>query len=794
MKVSCRWLEEMLGTPLDCVALADQLTKIGLEVKALHCPMFVLDRIVAGYIRHVMPHPHDSHLYVCQVDVGQNRSVQIVCAAAPPQKNSCVAVALAGGSSGGRTVSTTTTHGIRSDGMLCSGNDLGIAGATDALLILDNSMVAGADIVDCLQLNDSVMEFDLTPNRSDAMSVLGIAREVAALKRQPLNIPETDALPITHDRKVKVHIEQPQACPRYLGCVVTMLQQPLHTPAWLHCRLERCGIASISPIVDVMNYIMLETGQPMHAFDLRKLNGDINVRFAAAAESIRLLNGKDLQLNENTLVIADDDGAVAIAGIMGDQRSAVDLNTEEILIECAYFSPLSIAGRAQFYGLHTQASHRFERGVDFMLQHRAMHSACALLSQICGGRYGEVIETVVVSALPQRSPVRLSHAAINACLGISLEQHSVEEMLERLGMSLEPLQGGWKCLPPTYRFDLAIEEDLIEELGRFYGYDSIPSHRSISFPLEFNAAKDSVLRRLKHWCDRLVGYGYCEVITYSFTDPTLLEAMNLPSDLRLCNPISPELSAMRPSLLPNLLKILTYNLNRQRNRLRIFECGHQFTRCNGALMHTNMIAGLVYGPTFPEQWGQTQTLHDFHDVKNDIENLFAGLTASGKTIRYATCDNHPLLHPGLSASIFLDDIEIGCFGTFNPALEETCNIPRGVSLFELKIEEIPACTPAVYQPFSRYPLVRRDLSIMLAHDVPVADIIDAVESLQISALKELVVFDVYTGENLRENQKSVSLGLIFQKFFSTLNDEESEEYTNCIFEQLRQKFNVRLRS
>ncbi len=795
MKISCQWLEEMIETPLDSKELATQLTQIGLEVKAVHRSARALSKIVAACVRHIAPHPDADHLQVCQVDVGQRQLLQAVCEANHVTVNSYVPVALVGGSIGESTIRSTKINGVQSDGVLCSARELGIKNDTESLLVLGDDIAIGTDIVSYLQLNDTIIELDLTPNRADCLSMVGVAREVAALKNIPLKILQSDAMEITHDKKLPVKVLAVQACPRYLGCVVTGLDTSARPPLWLNSRLERCSIALVSPIVDVMNYVMLELGQPLHAFDLRKLDGGISVRFAHEQEAIHLLDGKDVNLNKDTLVIADNIGAVAIAGIMGDKRSAIGDDTTEVFIECAYFSDSAISGRAQSYGLHTQASHRFERGVDFMLQRQALYRACTLLSQICGGEYGEISEVATESKLPQRAPINLDYAAIEACLGVTIDRRQVTTILNNLNICLKPNRRGWICTPPSYRFDLEIEEDLIEEIGRFYGYDNIPSHRSMPVPIEFNVAKDNASARLKKWCDRLVAYGYHEVVTYSFTNPELLSAAGLPSDLRLNNPISPELSALRPSLLPNLLQTLTYNLNRQKSRLKIFEFGCRFWQKNNeAPQQTSVIAGLVYGAAVPEQWAQAPSPHDFYDVKNDVENLLAGLISQGRTIRYAACEDHPLLHPKLSAWVLLDDMKIACLGALNPKLEAVFDVPRHVSLFELQVEKIPVDIPVVYQPFSRYPLVRRDLSVILAREITISEVLDAIEALKLNALRELIVFDVYTGGNMEANLKSISLGLIFQKFFSTLSDKESKNYTNRVLERLKQKFDAQLRS
>ena len=793
MKLSIRWLEEYLGRDLDAEVLARQLTMSGLEVDSLERVTKSLEHVFVGCVRRVDPHPNTDQLKICEVDAGGKGSLQIVCGAANVREGMYVPVA--GGRIGELNVQTAMIRGIKSEGMLCSAADLGIDDGSESLLDLGDAYAAGTDLVRCLWLDDTMVNLDLTPNRPDCLSVLGLAREIEAAEGKALPVYGAAEVAAQGNGSFPVKVSEPQACPRYSGCVFTDFDRTAKTPLWLRERLRRHDVQTHHPIVDVMNYVMLELGQPMHAFDLSALKGGIEVRFAGPGETIDLLDGRSgLAVRERTLLIADDLGAVALAGIMGGSRPAVNDDTGEVFIECAYFAPEAVIGKARTYGLHTESSRRFERGVDFRLQQRALHRVSELLLKLVGGRFSMPVEIVSEQHFPRRNPIRLRYRTLTRCLGIEVERKQVVRLLSGLGLDVRDDDGGWLCTPPSYRFDLEIEKDLIEEVGRLYGYDKIVGRAPV--PLPFSRNKDAALcrRRLAQWSDRLVSLGYHQVITYSFSDPDRLEALGGSAFLGLTNPISPQLSAMRTLLWPDLLKALVHNLHHQQTRLRLFEVGRKFVidrRKKTDLLQPQVLAGLVYGTDAPEQWGQMPRECDFYDVKNDLESL---LTGWGDRIRYRACHDHPGLHPGSSSYIQLDDTVVGVFGALHPNLEEVFDVPKGVFLFEIDNDSISDAARVRYRPISPYPYTRRDISVTVPESVDAVQLRDAVTALKLEALSEVRVFDVYSGGNLGKGRKSIAFSLIFQSFSGTISDEESTRCVTAVLDELKLRFDAYTRN
>ena len=788
MKLCLSWLEEWLGKTLEAQALSETLTMAGLEVDQWKSVAPATTGLVVGCVREIEPHPNADRLKVCKVDTGGKALLQVVCGAPNVRVGLYAPFAPAGAALGELKIVATEIRGVLSQGMLCSAGELGLeTQPSSGLLELGSGVAAGTDLIEYLHLDDVVLELDLTPNRADCFSVLGVAREAAAIGGERLKIPRQRPAVVAHEQEFPVEVSASAACPRYLARVVRNINPDAKTPLWMQQRLLRSGIHVLHPVVDVTNYVMLELGQPLHAFDLNKLHGVITVRYAQQGEQLTLLGGRDVTLDGNTLLITDEQSPLALAGIMGGEGSAVSDKTRDVLIECACFAPAAITGVARSYGLHTESSLRFERGVDPDLQPRAMERVCELLEEIAGGECGPVVE-VAAPATPA-VPVTLRYDALLARLGVDIERNRVSGMLTRLGCRMKSCKGGWLCTPPSYRFDIAIEEDLIEEIARLYGYDKINAADD-AFATGMSAVAQQPLEgdyeRNNRLSDRLIERGYFEVITYSFVEPELLAAMSDVSAPALKNAVSPAMSVMRSSLWPGLLNVLTYNLNRQRERVRIFEAGRRFTGED----EQTVIAGLAYGDVCPEQWGTPRQACDFYDLKGDIENLLVEYTAD---LSYR--ESQPRgLHPGCAAEILFKGKVVGVLGMLDPAIAQQLEIEGEVFLFEIvpDILELPAVTKA--EPVSRYPSVRRDLSLTVPVEISAEQIRTCIRDLGIDLLREVLFFDVYTGGKIAYDRKSMALGLIFQDNSSTLSDEACARWVNEVVTALQESLNADLRS
>ena len=793
MKFSLNWLQEYLGLSLNADEIVHQLTMAGLEVDKTNTILDHVSDIYVGSVKQVKPHPSADKLKVCMVDVGRKDLLQIVCGASNVRVGMHAPVAVVGARIGKIEIKEQTLRQVASSGMLCSAGELGLSEEGDGLLELEQEIPAGTDFVDYLWLNDTVIELDLTPNRADCFSIIGIAREVSVFTDIELEEIRACTIPVS-DREpqaVALNVVESKACPRYLSRMVTGLNTKAKTPIDIKERLHRSGVRPIHPVVDVMNYVMMELGQPMHAFDMKKVSGAMTVRFAHADEKITLLeNDKQIALNQDTLVISDQKQALAIAGVMGGKDSAVSEQTDSIIIECAFFAPTVIIGKARSYGLHTESSKRFERGVDFCLQRRAMEYACELLSRICGGMFNEITEVLAEEHLPQTKVVELQWEEMNKRLGLTIDRKWITKTLKQLQIETKSCKGGWLCTIPAHRFDLAIAEDLIEEIGRVYGYDRIPSHLpSMRYLSESKVVEKRQL--IKQWCDRLVFAGYLEVITYSFSDPDLLTAIKPGESILVNNPVSPALSAMRTSLWVGLLKTLLYNLNHQQTRLRIFEVGNQFANQNQGLEQSLMLAGLVYGEVYPEQWGLQNKVVDFYDLKCNIEHL---LLAQFDQVTYLPDSENPALHPNKAARIVVEGHELGYLGALNPELEQIFDLPEGVLLFELDLDKLPVQKKSFqYQPLSRYPSVRRDLSLIMPRSMPVADLLVCIDKDKPKHLQNVFIFDIYMGKQVQSNEKSVALGFIFQDFLGTISEEMIEKHMSAMSSNLSQKLDITIR-
>ena len=711
MKVCLSWLEEWLGSSLDPRMLADQLTMAGLEVDKLDTVAAAVTDVVVARVRRIESHPNADRLKICFVDDGSDKLLQVVCGAANVREGMYAPLARIGAQLGEIEIERAELRGVTSHGMLCSAQELGLDEDASGLMELDGEVAVGTNVAEYLHLNDMVLDLDLTPNRADCFSIAGVAREVAAMQGEYLKPPRQHTVSGVHSRIFPLQVREPAACPCYLARIVHNIKDTARTPLWMKERLRRSGIRALHPVVDVMNYVMMELGQPMHAFDLDRLQGHVEVRYAQDGELIELLDGSTTELQAETLLVADERAPIALAGIIGGAASAVRQGTRNVLIECAFFTPEALLGKARKYALHTEASLRFERGVDPQLQLRAMERACELLAQIVGGEFGPVNQAAEPVRPRQRIPLR--YTALVKRLGVEIDHREVSKMLTCLGCRVKSCKGGWYCTPPSYRFDLDIEEDLIEEVGRLYGYDKIVAPPAV---MTMRARQSSAVchERDDLLCRRLVERGYLEVVTYSFVDPDWLAMVSDEAGLTLSNAVSPAMSVMRTSLWPGLLKTLRHNLNRQQERIRIFELG----RCFSADNEYKVLAGLAYGDAYPEQWGLPRRASDFYDVKGDLESL---LQMQLPVLWYERSSQRGL-HPGCAAELLLDGEHLGYIGALDPAVTRRLDIRGDVFVFELKPDALPPDTAVRTQETSRYPWVRRDISVTVPADVNVAQI------------------------------------------------------------------------
>ncbi len=792
MKFSELWLRTLVKPAIDRQALAHQLTMAGLEVDAIEPVAGEFTNVVVGKVLTVEKHPDADKLRVCTVDVGKGAVLQIVCGANNVQVGIKVPAALVGAQlPGGIKIKNSKLRGVTSDGMLCSEQELGLAESASGLMILPDDAPVGEDVRRFLELDDVSIELGLTPNRGDCLGLVGIAREVAVINKIEFSNPDATAVKASIKDTFPVTVSASEACPRYVGRVIKGVNSQAVTPLWMVEYLRRSGIRSLGPVVDVTNYVLLELGQPMHAFDLAKLKDGIDVRLAKVGEKLRLLNEQEVEIGSDTLVIADGNGPLAMAGVMGGEGSSVTEETRDIFLECAFFTPEAIVGRARRHGLHTDSSQRFERGVDFMLQVSAMERATRLLLSVVGGEAGPVSQITDKSNLPKRDPILLRQQRITGILGVALDSETITGILVRLGMAVSKGKDQtWQVLPPSYRFDIAIEEDLIEEVGRIYGYSNLPSRRpAASLAM---AAKPERITHLSRVKQLLVDRGYQEVVTYSFVDERLQKLISPQDELiSLANPISSDLSVMRSSLWPGLIRTLQYNLNRQQNRVRIFESGLRFRKVNADTHQEPMIAGLIFGPRYPEQWGLGRETVDFYDLKADVEAML-GLADLQRQVHFQTGSN-PALHPGQSAEIWLGESQIGWVGSLHPNLENDLDLPGRVIVFEIIQRLFTEGRIPEFVELSKYPAIRRDIALVLGESVNAESVEQCIQEAAGQHLENLKLFDVYQGKGIENGKKSLALGLTLRDHAKTLTDKDVEAVMEKVMAALKNKLGATLR-
>jgi phenylalanyl-tRNA synthetase beta chain len=794
MKFSELWLREWVNPAVDSEALSGQITMAGLEVDGVEPVAGAFHGVVVGEVMECAQHPNADKLRVTKVNVGGDRLLDIVCGAPNCRLGLKVAVATVGAVlPGDFKIKAAKLRGEPSEGMLCSFSELGISDDHNGIIELPADAPIGTDIREYLKLDDNTIEISVTPNRADCLGIIGVARDVAVLNKSPLNEPEIAPVAATINDTLPIVVEAKEACPRYLGRLVKGINVSAPTPLWMKEKLRRCGIRSIDAVVDVTNYVLLELGQPMHAFDSDRLEGGIVVRMAKEGETLVLLDGNEAKLSTDTLVIADQKNALAMGGIFGGEHSGVNSETKNVLLECAFFNPLFITGRARRHGLHTDASHRYERGVDPQLQYKAMERATRLLLDICGGEAGPVIDVTNESSLPKRATIRLRRSKLDRLIGHHIADEQVSDILTRLGCEVTAGQDEWLAVAPSWRFDMEIEEDLVEEVARVYGYNNIPDE-PVQAGLIMGEHREANLS-LKRVKTMLNDKGYQEVITYSFVDPKLQQLIHPGEEaLVLPSPISSEMSVMRLSLWTGLLGTIVYNQNRQQSRVRIFETGLRFvpdTQANLGIRQDVMLAGAICGNRYEEHWDLAKNSVDFFDLKGDLESV---LELTGKTgaIEFRA-ETNPALHPGQSAAIYLKDKRIGFIGVVHPELERKLDLNGRTLVFELEWNALADRAVPQAQEISRFPANRRDIAVVVNENVPAADVLAECKKVGANQVVGVNLFDVYRGKGVVEGSKSLAISLILQDTGRTLEEEEIAATVARCVEALKERFQASLR-
>ena len=780
MKVSVAWLAEYVDVGTDVSALAKLLTMAGFEVEAVTPAAPPFTGVVVAEVLKTERHPDADKLNVCQVLGADSQTVTIVCGASNVRPGIKVPLAQVGARLPAEVViQRAKLRGIESFGMLCSARELGLGENSEGLLELPANATTGQNLREALTLDDAVLTVNFTPNRGDALSVLGLAREVSVLRNTALKVPPIPAVAATVPNTLETRLSAPNACPRLLGRVLVGLNPKALTPLYMQERLRRAGLRSRGPLVDVTNYVMLELGQPMHAYDLRQLQSFLEVRLAAAGETLTLLEGSTVALEPDMLIIADATGPVGLAGVMGGLKSAIAQDTCDVFLEVAFFNPDAIAGRGRRFGLLTDASQRFERGVDPFAQVRALERATALLLEIAGGAAGPVIETCEAAALPTRPPIELSHAYLARLLGVSIAPNLVVSILSSLGFVVEATASGVRAIAPSWRFDVTQSADLVEEVARIYGYNAIPEIDA-PMPQRPGLVPEGLIAP-ERLAETLVARGYSEVINYTFVDPKM-QGLLFPSRtaLALKNPISSELAEMRISLWPGLLKVLGDNVRRQQSRVKIFEFGRRFIVKDTDLTELNTISGLLFGPALSEQWGTQKRVADFYDLKNDVEALFA---ASGQGLELRV-ESLPCLHPGRSARVLSSAGPCGWLGELHPQLARALDLSHAPYLFEIDMVALTSAVVPSAVEISKFPAVRRDLAVVVDETITFNQLRASVTVAASSLEHKIVIFDVYRGPGIETGRKSVALGLIFQEILRTLTESEVDGAMLAVRQQL----------
>ena len=794
MKFSESWLREWVNPSITSDELSAQITMAGLEVDGVEPVAAEFSNVVVGEVVECGQHPDADKLQVTKINVGDDELVDIVCGAKNCRQGLKVAVAKVGAVlPGDFKIKKAKLRGQPSFGMLCSFSELGMADDSDGILELPADAPIGTCVREYLQLDDVTIDVDLTPNRADCLGMKGLAREVGVLNSMPVTESPITPAPVTIDDTVAINLSAPSACPRYLGRVIKGIDLGSATPLWMSEKLRRSGVRSIDPVVDVTNYVLLELGHPMHAFDLAKIDGAIDVRLANKDEKLVLLDGNEATLRDDTLVIADNNKALAMAGIFGGEDSGVTNESNDIFLESAFFAPIAIAGQARKYGLHTDASHRYERGVDSQLQHQAMERATNLLLEIVGGQAGPIVEAISQEHLPTHDVITLRRSRIERIIGIKIADEQISEILTRLGIEVTATQEGWDCISPSYRFDLNIESDFVEEIARVYGYNNIPNV-SPTATLSMSAHNELQLpiRKLR---DVLVARGFNEAITYSFVDPKKqqvlfpqLEAKPLP------HPISADMSVMRVSLWTGLLQAVSHNQKRQQGRVRLFETGLRFypdSNSEHGISQDPMIAGVIAGGYSDEHWDIETRPVDFFDLKGDLEALM-DLTADTDQFEFKKADIDAL-HPGQSAQIFLNGEAVGYIGAIHPQHEKALGLNGRTIVFEMTQAALLQRKLPESSPQSKFPANRRDIALVVREDVNAKEVIKCIENVGEKQLVGINLFDVYRGQGVADGFKSLAIALTLQDTSRTLEEKEISLVVDKAVKATNDSFDATLR-
>ena len=787
MLVNTQWLKEWVAFDIPVDELSHRLTMAGLEVDSAQPVTRCDDQVVVGQVKSVVPHAQSDRLSVCSVDVGGDTDLQIVCGAPNVSAGGRYPVALVGSSIKGQPIKNVSIRSVPSQGMLCSAQELEFEDNAAGLMTLDADAPVGTSINEYLNRSDSVLDIELTPNRADCLSIRGVAREIAILERTNLTEREEPRIAAQSEAQIPVQIKTSEDCPVFCRRIIENIRTDATTPDWMQQRLHRVGLRTIHPIVDITNYVMIELGQPMHAFDTEVIDAsDIIVRHSKSGEHLELLDGETLNLGDRALLITNQDGPIALAGVMGGQNSGIRDQTRNILLEAAFFSPDAIRRSVSKFGLHTDASHRFERGVDPTGQSAAIERATQLILQIAGGIPGptQEVRNELELQLAQRCLVR--HSRVNRVLGTELSCGEIEAILHLVNESVVPNNEGWEVVPPVWRFDLTAEHDQVEEIARIYGYDNVPSRTTFKPGLFRNLSEQSVSHVQVR--ETLHALGYQEAITYSFVDPVLQDKIKPNTEaLQLANPIAENLSVMRTSLWPGLVGGFLENYRRSKDSIRLYEVGRVF-HPSGEI---NMLGGLIYGSKAPLQWGISPQTVDYFDMKGDLETL---LDLTGKTdhleFRFDTVDG---LHPGRCSNIFLDNVKIGAAGQLHPNLLSEVDSTEAVYVFEFEIEPLLSTELIKYIKISRYPHVLRDLSLVVDINQNVSEIEDTIRQSAGNDLESATLFDVYYQVNARNNIKSIAYRLKFRSKKRTLTDSEIDTAIESILNQLNYKHDAKLR-
>jgi phenylalanyl-tRNA synthetase beta chain len=788
MKASISWLKSLCPTDLSIDDIVRRLTMAGLEVDGVEPASKPWTHVVVGEVLSVTQHPDADKLNVCEVTDGES-TYQVVCGATNVRAGLKVPFARVGAVIGDDfRIQQAKLRGVDSHGMLCGADELGLSDERDGLMELPDHFVAGSDFADLLSLPDHVVEVDLTPNRGDCLSITGLARELGVLSQTTVRTVDCEAVDPESDETHDVHLSAPEGCPCYVGRVIEHVDVTKPTPMWMVERLRRSGIRSIDAIVDITNYVMLELGQPMHAFDRDQLVGEIDVRMAHPGEQLVLLDGKTLTLSDDVLVIADQEKALALAGIMGGEHSGISERTTTVFLESAYFDPITIAGKARRYGLHTDASARFERGVDWQLAERACQRATALILDICGGVPGPVMITDNEQALPTLQVVTLTHARIKQQLKIELASETIQQMLQALGFDVDVTSDGFRCVAPSWRFDIAIEQDLIEEIARIYGYNNLPtSLPAQALTMAAVPEAETPLMRLKHY---LVDQDVQEAVTYSFVDPAMQALLgDGVQGVRLANPIASNLAEMRRSLMPGLVEAVRHNVNRQAPRVRVFETGQCFVSSGDQLDQSERLGIALYGQQAPLHFSGDR-LVDFFDLKGIIDGL--GMVNGGGSLSWSSGE-HPALAPGQTARVSMNGQSIGIVGRLHPRLARELDLPKPLFLADLNLSPLLSGQVTAFKAISRYPRVLRDLAVVVDDSIAWQQIVDAVESLGDSRIQSVELFDVYRGTGVPEGCQSLALSLSLQDPEKTLDDVAIQEMVDQVVRTLGEQTGAELR-